>query len=176
MNHFPKGHRFFVVVFFFSLFDRQMTLKYGLLSVVSVVLTASSVGIAFIHRSTKLYMLLWQLLRAQYRRNNCEQDRCSRPHPGPPRLPRWLSGKESICQCRTCRFSPWVRKIPWRRKWQPTAVFLPGESHRQRSLTGHSLWGCQESNRTELTDWQRAPPQWSLESLVFRYHANDCLI
>ena len=36
-------------------------------------------------------------------------------------------GKESACQCRTRGFSPWVGKIPWRRKWQPTLVFLPGE-------------------------------------------------
>ena len=42
--------------------------------------------------------------------------------------PKWLSGKESACQCRRhrrCRFGPWVRKMPWRRKWQPTRVFLP---------------------------------------------------
>ena len=38
-------------------------------------------------------------------------------------------------------FDPWVRKIPWRRAWQPTPVFLPGKSHGQRSLTGHSPWG-----------------------------------
>ena len=38
------------------------------------------------------------------------------------------------------RCSPWVRKIPWRRKWQPTPVFLPGESHGQRSLVGYSPW------------------------------------
>ena len=42
------------------------------------------------------------------------------------RLPRWLSGKESASQCRSCRLDPWVRKMPWRRKWQPTPVFLPG--------------------------------------------------
>ena len=40
-------------------------------------------------------------------------------------------------------FNPWVRKIPRRRKWQPTPVFLPGESHRQRSLAGCSPWGRQ---------------------------------
>ena len=45
-------------------------------------------------------------------------------------------GKESACQCRRCEFDPWVGKIPWRRKWQPTPVFLPGESHGQRSLVG----------------------------------------
>ena len=51
--------------------------------------------------------------------------------------------KESTCRCRRCKrpkFDPWVRKIPWRRKWQPTPVFLPGESHGQRSLAGYSPW------------------------------------
>ena len=52
----------------------------------------------------------------------------------------WLSGKESTS--RRCRFDPWVKKIPWRRKWQPTPVFLPGKSQRQRSLVGCSPWGC----------------------------------
>ena len=48
---------------------------------------------------------------------------------GWPRLPRGCSGKESACKCRRhkrCRFDPWVGKIPWRRKWHPTPVFLPG--------------------------------------------------
>ena len=52
------------------------------------------------------------------------------------------SGKEPICQCRRrkrCRFDPWIGKIPWRRKWQPTPVFLPGESHEQRSLAGYRV-------------------------------------
>ena len=56
-------------------------------------------------------------------------------------LPGWHSGKESTCQCRRCRrgkFDPWIRKTPWSRKWQPTPVFLPGESHGQRSPTGDS--------------------------------------
>ena len=38
-------------------------------------------------------------------------------------------------------FDPWVGKIPWRRKWQPSPVFLPGKSHRERSLVGYSPWG-----------------------------------
>ena len=59
-------------------------------------------------------------------------------------LPRWLSGKASTCQCRRCRFDPWVGKIPWRRAWQPTPVFLPGRSHGQRSLEGYSPWACIE--------------------------------
>ena len=55
--------------------------------------------------------------------------------------PRWFSGKESTCQCRRCRFSSWVGKIPWRRKWQCTAVFTPGKSQGQRSLASCSPWG-----------------------------------
>ena len=55
-------------------------------------------------------------------------------------LPQWLSGKESICQCRRPKFDPWVGKISWRRKWQPTPVFLPGKFHRQRILAGYSPW------------------------------------
>ena len=65
------------------------------------------------------------------------------------RLPRWLSGKESACQCRRLGFYPWVGKIPWRRKWQLTPVFLPGRSHEQRSLAGYSPWGCKDSDTTE---------------------------
>ena len=56
----------------------------------------------------------------------------------------------SIClQCGRPGFDPWVRKIPWRRKWQPTPVLLPGKSHGQRSLVGYSPWGHQESDTTE---------------------------
>ena len=47
------------------------------------------------------------------------------------------------------RFDPWVRKIPWRRAWQPLLVFLPGESQGQRSLEGYSPWGCTESDTAE---------------------------
>ena len=64
-------------------------------------------------------------------------------------LPRWLSGKESTCQCRRHRFDPWVRKISWRRKWQSIPVFLPGKSNRQRSLAGYSACGCKELDVTE---------------------------
>ena len=67
-------------------------------------------------------------------------------------LPKWFSGKESNCHCRRCKgcwFGPWVGKIPWRRKWQPTPVFLPGKSHGQRSLAGYSSWGHKESDMAE---------------------------
>ena len=58
----------------------------------------------------------------------------------------WLSGKESACWCRRCELDPFVKKISWRRKWQPTPVFLPGKSHRQRSLVGYSPWGCESES------------------------------
>ena len=63
-------------------------------------------------------------------------------------FPHSSVGKRIYLQCRRPRFDLWVRKIPWRRKWQPTPVFLPGESHGQRSLGGYSPWGQQELNMT----------------------------
>ena len=63
-------------------------------------------------------------------------------------LPWWVSGKESACQCRRHRYHPWVGKIPWRRKWHPTPVFLTGKSHGQRSLAGSSPWSHKESDTT----------------------------
>ena len=50
---------------------------------------------------------------------------------------------------RRLRFHPWVQKIPWRRAWPPTPVFLPEKCHRQRSLEGYSQWGCKKSDTTE---------------------------
>ena len=64
-------------------------------------------------------------------------------------LPQLFSGKESACQCRRHGFNPWIGKIPWRRKWHPTPVLLPGESHGGRSLVGYSPWGHKESDTTE---------------------------
>ena len=62
---------------------------------------------------------------------------------------QWLSGKESTCQCKRWGFNPWSRKISWRRKWQPTPVFLSGKSQGQRSLAGYSPRDCKESGMTE---------------------------
>ena len=62
-------------------------------------------------------------------------------------FPGSTSGKEPTCPCRRCKrhgFDPLVGKIPWRRAWQPTPVFLPGESHGQRSLVGYSPQGHKE--------------------------------
>ena len=55
-------------------------------------------------------------------------------------------------RCRTCEFDPWVGKLPWRRVWQPTPVFLPGESHGQRSLVGYSPGGHKELDTAEAAE------------------------
>ena len=64
-----------------------------------------------------------------------------------------LSSKESSCQSRRRGFSPWVQKIPWRRNWQLTPVFLPGKSHGQRSLVGYSLWDHKELDIPTKQQW-----------------------
>ena len=66
-----------------------------------------------------------------------------------PRAPVVAQMVKDCLKCGRPMFDPWVGKIPWRRKWQPTPVFLPGESHRQRSLVVYGPWGCKELNTTE---------------------------
>ena len=69
-------------------------------------------------------------------------------------LHKWCRGKESSCQCGKRKrrgFDPWIRKILWSRKWQPTPVLLPGKLHGQRSLVGYSSWGPKELDITEHT-------------------------
>ena len=83
-------------------------------------------------------------------------------------FPGGTNGKEPTCQCRRQEtgFDPWVRKIPWRRAWQPTQVLLPGESHGQGGLVGYGPWGHKESDTTEAT-WptctlNNSPPKMSM--------------
>ena len=67
-------------------------------------------------------------------------------------IPGGADGNEPACQSSKLKspgLDPWVRKIPWRRKWQPNPVFLPGESHGWRSLAGYSPWGHKELETTE---------------------------
>ena len=75
-------------------------------------------------------------------------------------FPGGTSSKEPACQCRRHKrhgISPWVGKIPWRRKWQSTPVFSPGGSHGLKSLVGYSPWGHKESDTTEATEHARIP-------------------
>ena len=72
-------------------------------------------------------------------------------------------------------FDPWVREIPWRRKWQLTPVFLPGKSHGLRSLAGNSPWGRKKSDTTEGTRAQKhKEPKYlyarSLKIIFMGYH------
>ena len=81
-------------------------------------------------------------------------------------LPRWLNGKESSCQSRRHKrhgFAPWVEKIPWSRKWQPTPVFLPGKSHEHRILVGDSPGVHKGSDMTEHTPiYVSKPLKWDV--------------
>ena len=64
-----------------------------------------------------------------------------------------------------CGFDPWVRKIPWKRAWQPTPVFLTGESHGQRSLWGYSPWGSQRVGH-DCSDWAQHNCVWVITCRV----------
>ena len=70
--------------------------------------------------------------------------------------------KEPTCQCRRHRLDPWIRKMPWSRAWQPTPVFLPGESQGWRNLAGYSPWGVRVGRDWATTihtrRMQREPP------------------
>ena len=77
--------------------------------------------------------------------------------------------KESTCQCRRHKrreFHPWVGKIPWRRKWQLTPVFLSGKFHVQRSLVGDSPWSHKQSDTTERRSTQKQKNRFSWTSSV----------
>ena len=67
-------------------------------------------------------------------------------------LPWWFSNKESVCQSRKLGFDSWVRKIPWKRKRQPTPAFLAGKSHGQRSLAGYIRPMGLQKSWTQLID------------------------
>ena len=73
-------------------------------------------------------------------------------------FPGGARSKELACQSRRPKrqaFDPWAGKIPCRREWLPTPIFLPGESHGQRSLVGYSPWGRKELDTTEATQQQQ---------------------
>ena len=85
-------------------------------------------------------------------------------------FPGGTSGKESSCQYRRCRFDPRVRKIPWRRKWQPTPVLLSGKFHGQRNLSGYSPGGSQKVRQDWETEhiWARCNMKL-VSSEIFRH-------
>ena len=83
-------------------------------------------------------------------------------------FPGGASGKEPACQCRRCKrleFNHWVGKIPWKRSWTPTPVFLPGKSHGQRSLARYTPEGCKELDMTEGAILE-CEVKWALGSIT----------
>ena len=74
-------------------------------------------------------------------------------------FPGGTSGKEPACQCQRHGFDPWVRKIPWRRKWQLNPVFSPGKSNGQRSWPFYNPWGCKTFGHFLVTKQQRKQQQ-----------------
>ena len=70
-------------------------------------------------------------------------------------LPWWLRWLRICLQCRRPGFNSWIGKIPWRREWLPTVVFLPREFHGQKNPAGYSPWGRKES---DMTEWLTPSP------------------
>ena len=98
----------------------------------------------------RLFSILWTVVyQASLSMGSSRQEYWSGlPYPSAGELP------DSACQwgrCKRLGFNPWVWKIPWKRKWKPTPVFLRGESHGQRGLVGYSPRGHKESDTTEAT-------------------------
>ena len=96
-------------------------------------------------------IIILKLVMQRYDQHHCDCFKYSSSFRG---FRGGASGKEPACQCRRCKrngFNPWVKKIPWKRAWQPTLVFLLGESSGQSSLVGYSPWGCKELDMTEAT-------------------------
>ena len=100
-------------------------------------------------RSAVATQASWSVAGTHHPRKSLLVPASSGPNSSLLGLPWWLRMKRSCLQCRRPRSDPWVRKIPWRREWLSTPMFLPGESHGQRSLAGHSPWGRRKSDTTE---------------------------
>ena len=83
-------------------------------------------------------------------------------------FPGGSDSKKLACNTGTPRFHPWVRKSPWRRQWQPTPVFLPGESHGQRNLMGYSPWGCKRVRHNWATNTHTHTIVWSSQVVQCR--------
>ena len=83
-------------------------------------------------------------------------------------FPAGASGKDPACQCRRHKrqvFSPWVGRIPWRRAWQPTSIFMPGDARGQSSLAGYSPWGSQRIRHDWATKHSTA---WNAITFIFK--------
>ena len=84
----------------------------------------------------------------------------------------WAQRVKNPLQCRKPGFEPWLGKIPWRREWLPTPVFLPGKSQGQRSLAGYNPWSRKESDTTEHVS-KRWTQKWKLNTMYHEIHNSD---
>ena len=104
--------------------------------------------------ATHSSILAWRILWTE---QSMESQRVRHDWMSLAHFPGGSVGKASACNAGDSGkrgFNPWVRKICWRRKWQPTQIFLPGESHGWRRLVGYSPWGHKESDMTEWLNRQ----------------------
>ena len=83
-------------------------------------------------------------------------------------------GKESACNVGDPGLIPGSGRPAWRREWQPTTVFLPGEFHGQRSLEGYSPWGHKESDTTEVTNIMNLPLYYECHTLLHLFITTIC--
>ena len=83
--------------------------------------------------------------------------------------------KKYACQCRKAGLNSWVGKIPWRRAWQPTAVFLPEKFPGQKNLAGYNPWGRKESDTTEWLNDSKACCQ-GFTNTTYRYCYCCCCV
>ena len=99
-------------------------------------------------------------------------------------FPAGWDHKESACNAGDLGLIPGSGRFPWRRKWQPTPVFLPGKSHEWRSLGGYSLWGCKESDMTErlhfhsdyqFRDQTKKASHWGKDQWVHSLCISECI-
>ena len=94
----------------------------------------------------KNFEILLRIMSQTYERWNV------RPHCGASKLTHCIKNSPAMQETQEMTVWSWVRKIPWRRAWQPTPLFLPGEFHGQRSLASYSSWGWKQLDMTkELT-------------------------
>ena len=89
-------------------------------------------------------------------------------------FPWWLSWYRICLQCRRPRFHPWAKKIPWRKGWLSTPVFLPGDFHGQRSLVGYSPWGHKEPDMTEQLTLALFSSYF--RNFLYTIHAVGCML
>ena len=82
--------------------------------------------------------------------------------------PRFHSSKGFACQCRRCRFDPWVGKIPWRWKWQPTSLFLPEKFHGQRTCQA-TVHGVTKSRTWQMTMYPSSYTAGLYGKIIFNF-------